>query len=189
MPGGRLQAQRVRAALVGLATVWLAIWAGPIYAQPGAESLPGGATSLTEGYDTWTVSCALRTVDSNPVKACATSQEQLDQRSRQRVLAIELKPAATGAVGTLLLPFGLALEQGIALQIDGGPAASPLRFRTCLVAGCIVPLTFDVKMLAALRKATTLKLRGIADGGKEVLFEISLKGFGSAFDRTAALLK
>jgi invasion protein IalB len=77
---------------------------------------------LKESYDTWTVSCGLRTVDGNPVKACATSQEQIEQRSRQRVLATELQPAATGAVGTQLLPFGLALEQGIALQI---PALRP----------------------------------------------------------------
>jgi invasion protein IalB len=91
-------------------------------------------------------------------------------------------------VGTQLLPFGLALEQGIALQIDGGPATAPLRFRTCLVVGCIVPLTFDVKILAALRKATTLKLRGIADDGKEVFrhlaqgIRISLRSNGSPIE-------
>jgi invasion protein IalB len=76
----------------GLASVWLAIWGGPIYALRNPERKAGlvAPPRLKESCDTSTVSCGLRTVDGNPVKACATSQEQIEQRSRQRVLATEL---------------------------------------------------------------------------------------------------
>jgi invasion protein IalB len=44
-------------------------------------------------------------------------------------------------------------------------------------------------MLAALRKGAQLKVKTVADGGKDAPFAISLKGFPNAFDRAAALAK
>ncbi|WP_263493422.1 invasion associated locus B family protein [Mesorhizobium sp. ES1-6] len=43
--------------------------------------------------------------------------------------------------------------------------------------------------MAALRNGTSLKVKVVADGGKETNLALSLKGFPSALDRTAALLK
>ncbi|WP_245590250.1 hypothetical protein [Desulfobulbus elongatus] len=40
-----------------------------------------------------------------------------------------------------------------------------------------------------MRSGTALKIQAKADGGKETIFSISLKGFGGAFDRTASLAK
>ena len=37
--------------------------------------------------------------------------------------------------GTLVRPFGLALDSGVAFQIDDGPAMQPIRFRTCVPDG------------------------------------------------------
>ena len=105
------------------------------------------------------------------------------------MLAIELKPENNGVTGVLVLPFGLALDQGAAFQIDEGPAGPPQKFRTCIPAGCLVPVSFDARTLAALRKGTQLKVKTVADGGKETPFTISLKGFPGAFDRTVALAK
>jgi invasion protein IalB len=152
----------------------------------GASSLPGGATSLRETYDDWVVACAV----PQSGKTCAMQQELKAQQTGQRVLAIELQPKGAGAAGTLVLPFGLALANGASLQIDDGAAGTPLRFSTCLPAGCIVSLDLDAKMLAGLRKGTALNVKVTpADGGAETQLAISLKGFASAFDRTAALLK
>jgi len=154
-----------------------------------AAGLPGGATSLRETHGDWVVSCSVQTVDDRTGKACALSQELTDTKSGQRVLALELRPAGTSVDGTLVLPFGLTLANGVTLQIDDGQAGSPLAFRTCLPAGCIVPVAFDAKMLAALRNGTTLKVRTTRDGGGDMQLAISLKGFAGALDRTAALLK
>lgn len=153
-------------------------------------SLPGGASSLRENHGDWLVTCRIDTQSGKSVKLCALSQEQVDSRTRQRVLALELQPSGAGAQGTLVLPFGLALDTGVTLQVDENPPSPAQRFRTCLPAGCIVPVAFDARTVALLRKGTALRVKGAAaDGGKEAPFSISLKGFPSAFDRAGALAK
>lgn len=157
----------------------------PVGAQTSG-ALPGGANSLEETFENWVVAC----VEQGAGKRCALSQQQADQQSHQRVLAIELTASSPdGVAGTLLLPFGLALDNGVTLQIDDAPAGAPLRFRTCLPGGCLVPLAFDVVKAAALRKGANLKVNATADGGKDAVFTISLKGYPAALDRMIALAK
>lgn len=117
------------------------------------------------------------------------SQTQVQQNTNQRMLTIELrKPADDGSVtGTLVMPFGLALDAGVTLQIDDKAAGKPLRFRTCLPEGCVVPLSLDGATIASLRANPALKLKARADDATEVALSISLKGFGPALDRIVAL--
>lgn len=148
-----------------------------------AAGLPGGASSLNETYKDWVVACR---VASN-AKHCVMSQQQAQQNG-QRVLAIELdEPSDKGVSGTLILPFGLALDSGVTFQIDDRPAMQPVRFRTCLPVGCLVNVTFDGPILVALRAGTALKVKAVADGGAAANFSISLQGFGTALDRVGAL--
>lgn len=151
-------------------------------------SLPGGATSLREAHGDWSVSCAIQTQDGKKRKICALSQELLAE-NRQRVLAIELQPNNGAATGTLILPFGLALDKGVSFQLDDGQTGATQRFRTCLPAGCLVSIDFDAKTVGALRTAKALQLKAVTDGGQETVLSISLNGFASAFDRTASLMK
>jgi invasion protein IalB len=123
-------------------------------------------------------------------KACALSQQQTNKDTGQLLLAIELQPvSADRAEGTLILPFGLALERPITFEMNGAPTASMLRVRTCLPVGCLVSLSLDPATIAAMRKGTTLTIRATADGGQEALFGISLNGFSSALDRASALVR
>ena len=150
-----------------------------------ASSLPGGASSLNETYKDWGVVCA----QYGSTKRCALSQLQ-SQQNGQRVLAIELNaPSGNTVSGTLVLPFGLALDSGVTFQIDDKPALSPIRFRTCLPAGCLVNVTFDAATLVAVRAGTALKVKAVADGGALANFSISLQGFSTALDRVAALAR
>jgi len=98
-------------------------------AGSAGSGLPGNATSLTETYGDWTVICAA------PQDAA-----QVNRQNGQRVLAIELAAIEGGnaASGTLVLPFGLNLDQGVALSVDVSEILPPLRFSTCLPAGCLV---------------------------------------------------
>lgn len=151
----------------------------------GGSALPGGASSLNETYRDWRVAC----VQQGAGKQCAMSQVQA-QQSGQRVLAIELSaPTGNTVTGTLVLPFGLALDSGVAFQIDEKPAMQPVRFRTCVPAGCIVNVSFDAATLVALRAGAALKIKATADGGAAAPFSISLQGFGTALDRVAALAR
>ncbi len=154
-------------------------------AQTGgaASSLPGGASSLNETYKDWRVTC----VAQGAAKRCALSQVQAQQNG-QRVLGIELNaPSGNTVSGTLVLPFGLALDAGVSFQIDEKPAMQPMRFRTCLPAGCVINVTFDAPTLVALRAGAALKVKATADGGAAAPFSISLQGFGTALDRVGAL--
>lgn len=162
--------------------------------QPAAnqtDALPGGASSLQETYQDWVVVCAqqLGSGSQSSTKRCAMSQQQVNQQGGQRVLALELKLLGSGVEAALSLPFGLALDKGVALQIDDGQISQPFRFRTCLPAGCIVPVTFDAAQMAALQKGVSLKVKAVADGGVDTSFTISLKGFGAALARLKVLTK
>lgn len=167
------------------ATLLLGLGAAPALAQ-AAGSLPGGASSLRETHGNWAVACQAQ---AEGPATCAFSQERIDSRSRQRVLALELRPAAEGgASGILVLPFGLELDAGVELRLEGGAWLQTLRFRTCLPAGCLVALDFDAGEVATLRAAAELSIVVWAEGGEEASFPIPLQGFASALDRTAALL-
>ena len=148
-------------------------------------TLPGGATSLQETFGDWQVACVVQ----GPAKRCALTQEQVNQQSRQRVFAIELSTTGDKLEGVLLMPFGLALDRGVTLQIDDQPAQAALKFRTCLPGGCLVPLSLDGKSAASLKVGTVLKARAAADGGTDQLYTVSLKGFAQALERVAALSK
>lgn len=160
-------------------------------AQPGgaasggaaASGLPGGASSLNETYKDWRVSCA----QQGATKRCVLAQTQTQQNGK-RVLALELNaPRGDTVSGTLILPFGLVLDSGVTFQIDDKPAMQPTRFRTCVPAGCLIPVTFDAPTLVALRAGTVLKINAVADDGAAVPFSISLQGFGAALDRAGVL--
>ncbi len=151
-----------------------------------AQGLPGGATTLNETHGEWRVTCA---APEGAVR-CAISQAQVRGENRQRVLAIEIFAAEGGntASGTLVLPFGLKLDQGAVFAIDEGQALPPLRFSTCLPAGCLVPLSFNKDAVTAMRTGKALKVKAAAnDSGQEVNFSISLAGFASALARAAEL--
>lgn len=151
----------------------------------GGSGLPGGASSLNETYKDWAVTC----VQQGTTKQCAMSQVQTQQNG-QRVLAMELTaPNGNTVSGTLVMPFGLALDSGVTFQIDDKPAMQPIRFRTCVPGGCLVNVSFDAATLVTLRAGAVLKVKAVADGGAATPFSISLQGFGTALDRVAALAR
>lgn len=164
----------------------LAALALPAAAQQ-AVTLPGGATALTETHGDWTVRCQVRQPEGKI--ACLVQQEQVDNQSHQRLLAVEVVPSADGILGTLILPFGLDLDKGVSLAVDDGQPVPNLRFRTCLPQGCMVSLSFGADMVAALKSGGALKVAAIADGGAATPFSVSLTGFASAVARAQELAK
>jgi invasion protein IalB len=119
---------------------------------------------------------------------CAVSQQLFDKKTNKRVLLIALSAEDQGGVkGSLVMPFGLALDSGVTLQIDDGPLTKPIHFRTCLPGGCIIPLEWPAATVQALGAARSLKAAAVADDGQPAPFTISMKGFASALDRAVAL--
>jgi invasion protein IalB len=162
-------------------------FSAPALAQAAAERLPGGASSLQETYESWTVSC--RIVEGR--KSCGLSQVRGNQQTGQRSFAIELHPPRDGKTeGTLVLPFGLALAAGIKLTLDDKPLGQTVPFSTCIPNGCLVPVSFPTVATDAIKKAKALTITATPSGGSEpVAFAIALEGFTAAFARAAELAK
>jgi invasion protein IalB len=151
--------------------------------------LPGGATSLREQHGDWTVICG---VDDKSAKNCILIQEQVRQVKdgpSQRVLAVEIQPKEKAVEAVFVLPLGLKLDKGAVLQIDDGKASDANPFRTCLLAGCVVNVSADAKLITSLGKGKALNVKTVTDDGKDANFTISLNGFQNAFDRAVALQK
>lgn len=154
--------------------------------KDGGAVLPGGASSLQENYGDWTVVCAL----PGGHKACTLYQTQADQKTQQRVLAMELSAGEKGLVtGVLALPFGLDLEKGVSLQIGDGAPGARMPFQTCLPVGCIVQLKFDEAALTKLRAAKQVKIIAhTAENDQPLDLAVSLNGFTTALARVRTLL-
>ncbi|MGE0627701.1 MAG: invasion associated locus B family protein [Hyphomicrobiaceae bacterium] len=159
----------------------------PKLAQAGAETLPGGASSLQETYGSWTVSC--RIADGR--KLCSHSQVRGNQQTGQRNFAIELKPPRDGKTdGVLVLPFGLALGAGVKLTLDDKALGQTIPFSTCVPSGCLVPVSFPAAAIAAIKKAKALSATATPAGSSEpAVFTLSLDGFTAAHARITELMK
>lgn len=159
----------------------------PVPAQAqDTPSLPSGASSLQETFGDWRVTCQV----SESTKRCALSQQQAQQNG-ERMLAIELVPGSNNTMtGTLVLPFGLLLDAGVALQVDEQVALASIQFHTCIPAGCVVLLTLNAATTTALRNGETLNVAvKAADSQQEIQLKISLSGLPAALDRLSVLLE
>ncbi|MEW6641758.1 MAG: invasion associated locus B family protein [Pseudomonadota bacterium] len=152
-----------------------------------AASLPGGAGSLVESYQDWSLACQAQ----NNNVTCLIRQVQTNSQTNQTVLAVELHNAQGGKLeGALLLPFGLALAQGVSLKLDEAALGSALAFSTCVPAGCLVPVAFDAATVGKLKAGTAINITaGTLGNTQPTAFKVSMKGFGGALNRLVDLLK
>jgi invasion protein IalB len=165
----------------------LALLAVPLAAaaQAPQAQLPNGASNVSETYQDWQMVCSMQ----QEAKRCSVNQQQADSKTSQRVLAVELQPQGDKAEGVLAMPFGLLLDKGVTLKVGEADIGPTLRFRTCLPQGCLVPISLDAKALAALRKSNTLTVSAVSVADQPMSLSVSLKGFGQALDRVAALAR
>jgi len=147
--------------------------------------LPGGASSMTETFEDWTVTCA----SANNRTQCIMSQTLARRSDGKHILDVRLSPVTDedGKNASFTLPFGLEFSRGVTVQLDDGKAGNPFLFKTCLPDGCIVPLSLEKGVIDAMRKGTSLRLKAVSTQNTDVPFTVSLKGFGAAMDRATAL--
>lgn len=176
-----------RSLSVASITTLTAMLAAPFIAQ-AATSLPNGASSLTETYDSWTVSCNVQAQGDAKKVICSMTQQQVDER-RQRALAAEFSPNKDGIGGALVLPFGLNLTSGAILQLDENPPEQPIAFSTCMPGGCILPINFNASQTDAIAKGKALAVTTQALGGNDIKLNVPLDGFSAALKRTRELTK
>jgi len=152
-----------------------------------SSALPGGASALNERHGSWTVSCAV----AEAGKECSFAQSAGDPSSGTTLMAVQLgAPAGNRAEGMMITAFGLRLDAGVTLAIDGQTLGAAQPFLTCVSTGCLVPLAFDEVALSALKVGSRLEVTGLrVDNGQPVTVGLSLTGFTAAYDRTAELAR
>ncbi|WP_184711278.1 invasion associated locus B family protein [Rhizobium lusitanum] len=156
-------------------------------ASASAASLPGGAGSLVETYQDWIVACQAQ----NNTTQCVMRQVQSNKETGQNLLTVEFANAADGKLqAALLMPFGLALAQGVSVRIDDAQATSPAAFSTCIPQGCLASVAFDSGQAAKLKTGTSLNVSATALAPPQpIALKVSLKGFSAALARVGELTK
>ncbi|MCJ2034336.1 invasion associated locus B family protein [Methylobacterium sp. J-068] len=165
-------------------------------ATPAAATAgwPVGASSVTEVYGDWTVTCArsaetktpdAKTPDTKP--ECAVMQAQGSKGRRE--FAIELRPPAEGrAQGFILMPLGLAIEPGIAFKLDEAVLGKGAPYLSCSQEGCLVPIGLPTLATDTMKTAKNLLVSAMKPDAKEpTVITVPLAGFGDALARAAAL--
>lgn len=174
--------------LLSISSVAFASDSKPAATKPAAATLPNGASSLTETYGLWSLNCSIQ----EGKKICFMHRQEVNDQGRV-VVAMNVILNADGVVsGNLTVPFGLAVNKPIRIQVDEGKAVIETGIRTCVPAGCIVPIVFDKNHVSALRSGKHLKLSmTIAAPGEPPLNDlfIQLNGFSNALNRLTALQK
>lgn len=152
---------------------------------PSTATLPNGASAINESYGDWTLDCRI----NEGQKFCALAQSQGNSQTNQRVFAIELRTPRNGqTTGTILMPFGLKLDNGAVLRLDDKNLGQGLRFSTCMPAGCLLPISFPTVATDAMKTAKTLTVAALnLSNGDPALFNVSLNGFAAALARISQL--
>ncbi|WP_156851608.1 invasion associated locus B family protein [Bartonella refiksaydamii] len=174
--------------LLGISSVAFASSSKSAETKGAAATLPNGASSLTETYGLWTINCGIQ----EGKKVCFMHRQEVNDQGRV-VVAMNVILNTDGVVsGNLTVPFGILVSKPVRLQVDEGKAVIETGIRTCVPAGCIVPIVFDKNHVAALRAGKHLKLAmTIAAPGEPPLNDlfVQLNGFSSALNRLTALQK
>lgn len=145
--------------------------------------LPKGASAISETYGDWIVKCLL----DGGAKLCTLSQTQVSKETNQQIFAIELLPRDGKAEGNILMPFGLKLDTGAVVKLDGKDLQQA-RFSTCTAQGCLLPVSFPTVVTDTMSKAKTLTVAAQnINNGQAVVFNVPLNGFAAALERTIQL--
>lgn len=163
----------------------------PTAAAASTTLWPVGATSVSESYGDWTMTC-VRPADKT---ACVVAQSQGDSRTGRRKFGIELKSPQDGqAQGVVVMPFGLAIEPGITFKLDDQVLGKGAPYSSCTGEGCLVSISLPTLATDAMRSAKTLTVTGRKttgatgiEAGEPASITVPLVGFSQAFDRAMAL--
>jgi invasion protein IalB len=131
----------------------------------------------------WRVECA---GDGKTLECRALQQLiQVQGNTRQPIVSVAVRYAPEVKAGqmSILLPLGLNLTEPVQVKVDNGaPERQPIQ--TCNNGGCLVTMTVNDKLLAAMRSGADLKVTVQDQTKKPIDLVLPLLGFGLAYDKT-----
>jgi invasion protein IalB len=145
--------------------------------------MPAGNLSAqgAEPPAAWRVECA---GDGKSLECRAIQQIfQLPSKQLFASVAVRFAPELKAGSMSILLPLGLNLTEPVLIKVDNGPSEKQ-PIQTCNNSGCLVTLTANDRLLAAMRAGTDLKLTVQDASKKPIEMSLPLLGFGIAYDKT-----
>ena len=159
----------------------------PVVAQDAAGADPD---RLTETYRDWTLRCSVpQNAPAGAPRTCEMVQELSRQSGgqQQRVLTVfVVRGEDGGGQLTMITPLGLALPAGVTLSV-GEQVSIEIAYATCRPVGCISSVRLDGALLDALTAGTVATVGVSTLEGQNVAIELSLNGFGAAWNRLGRL--
>jgi invasion protein IalB len=153
--------------------------------QPPAtgEAAPAEPPLELQRFQDWAVRCGRP--EGQTQEVCEMLQERSDKGGRPMMGVAVAQVANSPNPGMLIvLPLGIALPEGVALQIDGGEEL-PVPVQRCQRRGCEVEVLLEPDLLAQLKtgqQATVLFHVEQPRGVQRLAVPISLLGFTAALD-------
>jgi invasion protein IalB len=151
--------------------------------QPApAPATPSQTAPKPQKFDDWDLFCPERkTAETQVCEARTVVVGKQGQRLGALVVAVitEAKTKDSQIIASALVPLGVDLTMPPALKIDDGKAIG-LKYLRCLQRGCEAMVQLSPEQQTAMQSGTTAKLAVGIGGGKDAVFEFSLKGFTAA---------
>jgi len=151
------------------------------------KNAPATPPKPGDKFGEWTYQCDSLPKDApkDAHPACYVSQARVSTNERgeqTRVLLVNLSKVGAERQPALFvfLPFGVAVQQDVAVTVESSNIGLQGRVDTCLPAGCRVPFLLQREAQDLLRKNKTLWVSFAPIGGKNVRVEVPLDGFGAA---------
>jgi len=139
------------------------------------------AEPTTQVHGDWTVVCQDAASGQKQCSATQLLSRQLDNGQRARLLQTTVRKLNdTTYLLQFVLPLGVDLRPGIALQVDDKEQRGGQYF-ACTNAGCIVRMGMDQAFMSELQsgKVARVLYRG-ANAEKPAAVDVSLKGITAA---------
>ncbi len=150
--------------------------------QMPVEQIPAEQVAFSETqFGDWFRICA-KDMPEAPCQAVQVMEMDNDEGKSRLLESIVMRPNPEVLVMQLLLPLGVDIRPGIALQI-GDEAEFTQQYLTCVPAGCLVVMELSPERLAQMQQHEIMKL-GFRPANTEqtVVLDISLQGFSDAID-------
>ena len=152
-------------------------------AQGAATAAP--KLDISEEIGDWKLQCL-----AAPAKNCQMSQRRINPSNNQLLIWMELTRSTSPKESnqlSVMVPLGLRAAP-LVLSVDDQTFAS-MQLLTCIQTGCIYGGELSQTEVQTLLKGTQIKTEVQDLRGQRFALTISMRGFGSAFLKTAVYLQ
>lgn len=140
-------------------------------------------TPTEQSENAWVKVC---NTDPNTNKEVCLVTQELRTDNGQFLASVAIREIAGEERKVMLsaVPVGMLIQPGLRVQIDGGKQAQA-RYSICFPNACYAEMVVDAAFVTQLKAGGTLKLTTLNQQAKPVNFDVTLKGFTSAYDGEA----